>query len=526
LQNTPPPFVDAQNKGLFYGVWGLLGLHVLVWMLAHGIADSNLDGYADMLENYAWGQNLAWGSAKHPPLFAWVTGLWFVVFPTLDSFYYLLSYVNVAVGLLGVHRLAVAVRLPNLALPAVLLLCMAFPYSTLASKFNANAILLSLWPWVAVAWLHSVQRSGRSGWLWSVALGLLSAMAMLGKYYSGVFLLGIFLAAFASKEGRLWFVTVKPWLALLVFGLSLLPHLQWLRAHDFVTLLYVGEQGSGDGTDWRQVFRFAMAPMAYWLLPWLLSAWLYAPGQPSFRQRLIGFPVRLICCWRPQGWADTLFWLAMLPWLITLVFGATGFVALSLPWAIPVGFGFSLLWLRNLSTAEADVPRITAQLRLAMMGWCALVLIISPWYLWHQAKDGTENHYLPRREAARELLKGWQERHPAQPLRWVGGAWAENALLAFYGDPSIQVIPGVPDQFPATVNPLPSWQLQGGMLLCPLGPVEKPIATDCPQHMQAWLDANGHPAQAIRVTVQSQGMRFTKHMPFAYVAYDYLPIRP
>jgi hypothetical protein len=68
----------------------VLGLHVAVWVLAHGMADTNLDSYADMLENYAWGQDLAWGSAKHPPLFAWVTGVWFAIFPTRDSAYHLL----------------------------------------------------------------------------------------------------------------------------------------------------------------------------------------------------------------------------------------------------------------------------------------------------------------------------------------------------------------------------------------------------------------------------------------------------
>ena len=139
-----------------------MSIHVLAWVLAHGIADTNLDSYADMLENYAWGQDWAWGSAKHPPLFAWITGIWFVIFPTTDTAYHLLSYLNVAVGLLGVYRLAQAMDRHDLALPAVVLLSMAFPYSTLAVKFNANAILLSLWPWVAVAWLTSVKLSASS----------------------------------------------------------------------------------------------------------------------------------------------------------------------------------------------------------------------------------------------------------------------------------------------------------------------------------------------------------------------------
>jgi 4-amino-4-deoxy-L-arabinose transferase-like glycosyltransferase len=172
---------NHKNNAFLPWIWLLLGLHVGVWVVAHGISDTNLDGYADMLENFAWGQTFEWGSAKHPPLFAWITGAWFTVFPTIDAAYHLLSYANAALGLLGVYRLAQGIGRDDLALPSVLLLCMAFPYSTLAVKFNANAILLSVWPWVAVAWVHSIQREGRHGWWWSIGLGALSALAMLAK---------------------------------------------------------------------------------------------------------------------------------------------------------------------------------------------------------------------------------------------------------------------------------------------------------------------------------------------------------
>ena len=504
----------------------MLGLHVLVWVIAHGIADTNLDSYADMLENYAWGQELTWGSAKHPPLFAWVTGIWFTIFPTLDTAYHLLSYVNVAVGLLGVYRLAQAMARPDLALPAVVLLCMAFPYSTLAVKFNANAILLSVWPWAAVAWVHSIRAEGREGWTWSIALGVLAALAMLGKYYSGVFLLALFLAAFASHAGRSWFLTAKPWLTLLVFGISLLPHIYWLQGHEFVTLHYVSEQGTEDSINWRLLSKFAIAPIGYWLVPWLLCTVLCAPQGISRWEILRTWPARMWRSWSPQGWDDTLFWFAMLPWAITLVFGITGFVELSLPWAIPIGCGFSLLWLRNLGRNQEITPLITQRLLKCLGVWFFIVVAVSPWYAWHQAKDGTENHYLPRREAAVALLHSWQERHPDVPLVWVGGQWAESALVAFYGDHTLRVVPEVPDQFPATVNPLPNWQAHAGLLICPMGPVSQPITTDCPERIQAWLQSHGQHTTPLTITVQSQGMRFPLEMPFTYMAFEYLPHKP
>lgn len=229
--------------------------------------------------------------------------------------------------------------------------------------------------------------------------------------------------------------------------------------------------------------------------------------------------------WQPQGWDDGLFWMAMLPWAITLVFGITGFVELSLPWAIPIGYGFSLLWLRNLNQSHEATEEATHRLLKCLIAWFVIVVLLSPWYAWHQANEGTENHYLPRREAAAAVLQTWQERHPDVPLQWVGGQWAESALLAFYGDHHLRVVPEVPDQFPATVNPLPNWQMRAGVLLCPLGPVNKLANTDCPQRMHAWLETQGQSTTPVTITVKSEGMRFPIDKPFSYMMFEYLPAK-
>ena len=137
----------------------LLILNLLVWVVARFISDTNLDPYGDMLENFAWGQEFSWGTHKHPPLIGWVTALWFSILPRNDTAYHLLSYLNVLLGLVGVYRVAIVLGFARVAVPTVLLLAMALPYSTLAVKFNANAILLSLWPWVVFGWLKSQQET-------------------------------------------------------------------------------------------------------------------------------------------------------------------------------------------------------------------------------------------------------------------------------------------------------------------------------------------------------------------------------
>lgn len=108
------------------GLLWMVTLACLLWALVSWLANGNLDGYHDMLENYAWSQPLQLGTHKHPPFFAWVVGLWFMVFPQNDAFYRLLSYANVGVGLWGVYVLGRRLGLARLAPLGALLLLWCF----------------------------------------------------------------------------------------------------------------------------------------------------------------------------------------------------------------------------------------------------------------------------------------------------------------------------------------------------------------------------------------------------------------
>ncbi len=502
----------------------LLALYVAGWMLAQSLAASNLDGYADMLENYAWGQTLAWGSFKHPPLVGWIAGLWFRLFPTHDSLYFLLSYAAAAVGLLGIYRLAVATGLGRLA-AAVLLQMFALPYGTLAAKFNANTVLLPLWPWVAYAWWSCVHGERRS-WSMPLALGATAALAMLGKYYSGVLLLALGLLTVALPDGRRWLGTAKPWLALGVLLVLLLPHLAWLDSHDYVTFRYLGEQG-GEGVAWAQLLKFIAAPLLYWGIALAVCvAW--------FRDRRVRWWRRIVLAWQPRGWGDALFWVAMLPHGLTLLFGLSGMVELSLPWAIPIGFGFPLLWLRNLSQLDAGADAgagAGADTGGPLPLRQSLVILLSVMFAGGLAEgvrvalQGGEIAYLPRREAARELLSRWDALHPARRPAWVGGLWAENAALAFYGDPGLRVIPGMPDEFPASLDRTVAarWSAEPGLIYCPPVARHPGAQAECEADALRWLQGQGLPVQKIEFEASRSGWRFPRARPLRHVAYLVLP---
>ncbi len=501
-------------------IWQILSVYVLTWTLAQSISSPNLDGYGDMLESFAWGQTFDWGSFKHPPLIGWIAGLWFRVLPPSDPMFFMLSFGATALGLLGIFRLAQALGLGRLSVAAVVVQMYALPYSTLAAKFNANSILLTLWPWVAYFWWTCISER-RVGLFHPLMLGLTAAIAMLGKYYSGVLLLSLGLLTLVLPAGRRWLGSWQPWFALAVMAAALLPHLTWLAHHDYVTLHYVREQGSGS-VSWTNLLKFLLSPLMYWGIALGICV-------AAFRGQGTRWWQRLWLAWKPSGAGDALFWLALLPYGLTLLFGLSGFVELSLPWSIPVGFAFPLLWLRNL--AATDLGRVSSPERdywsepvrrifyalpvIVIIGACAKTAL--------DIRRGDELSSLPRREAAAAVLAEWRSLSPTTPPAWVGGEWAENATLAFYGDPKIRVIPGLPGEFPVTLDARDDWLRLPGLIYCP--PVVKnPSAqSGCETAARGWLAAHDLPIRQIEVDASRAGWRFGQARRFHYSAFVVLP---
>ena len=496
----------------------------LAWALGSFLSSGNLDGYNDMLENYAWAQPFLLGTHKHPPFFAWVVGVWFSVFPQTDWAYRLLSYANVAVGLAGVVFLGRRLGLGRLAYWGALLLLWSFPYTSLAGKFNANSQLLSVWPWAAGLLLASWQEKGLKGFVYSIGLGVVTAACMLSKYYSGVFLAGFLLPIFLHPQGRQWLLTVRPYLALLAFGLALLPHIAWMSSHDWAPIGYAMSQGDG-GVVWRYVARFTFSPIFYWLPAWLALCLVFAKVQSRAEGQSWGscVPTMLWKSWMPQGKDDVLFWLAFTPWALTLVCGILGVAELSTPWAIPIGYAFALLWLRNLNALQPQaMEQALAKLGKAWWWVVAAVVVLSVVVAVLNARKQDTGYYRPTEDAAQAIVQAWKARNPNQTLGWVGGEWAENAMISFYALPGLRTVPEMPDSYPAQLAGLTDWQSHNGLLLCPLGLASARHSgeTACQQEAQQWLAEQGLSVTPRVLTIERQGWRFPKPMPFAYAVYD------
>ena len=111
--------------------------------------------HPDMAELILWSRDLSLGYLKHPPLAAWVVGLWFSIFPLNDWSYYLLAMLMPAIALWIVWRLPADYLDAEKRVAGVALLMLVPFYDFHALKFNVNTVLLPMWAATTWCFLHS-----------------------------------------------------------------------------------------------------------------------------------------------------------------------------------------------------------------------------------------------------------------------------------------------------------------------------------------------------------------------------------
>ncbi|WP_338621133.1 glycosyltransferase family 39 protein [Paludibacterium sp. THUN1379] len=471
-------------------------LSVMVWYLISQIAFTNLDSYGDMIEAYVFTPFWELGTFKHPPLTGWVAKAWFAVMPHSVWAFYLLSSLGMLIGMLGVWRLADEFVSRERQALVLMALSLTLPFSTLAFKFNANSILLPIWPWLTLMFVRSLKGAH---WRHAIALGVLAALGMLGKYYTGVLLVSMLATALATRSGRRWLCTPAPWLALLTFAFCLLPHVLWVLHHGDSTLAYVGRKADHH-VDWKHLFSFLLSPLTYCGVAWGLM--LVAAYRGSLRQRLIA-SLRL-----KDRRNDVLFWLTLSPMLITALFALSGYVKLALHWSIPLAYIMPLFWLSRASDWQPE--RARALLRALPSVWAGLMLLAAAFNV-GQALSGKACHYRDDAGAARAIV----EARPQHRLSWIGGNWPEAAIVPFFADASVRVIPGVPDQLPPGVTPVDNWQSRPGALLCRIDDAA------CQQKASDWLQGHGRSKHPLLISSEREGWLFPLKVPTQYLVYWY-----
>jgi 4-amino-4-deoxy-L-arabinose transferase-like glycosyltransferase len=393
---------------------------VAVWSAYFAISEIATAIHNDMAEAYVWGQEFQLGYNQHPPFFAWIAGLWFLVFPRAGWAFAILSTINAGIGLIGAWRLVGRfARGPTRVAATAMLLLTPF-YTFLAYKYNANSIFLSLWPWMLYFFVRSLDERKLGD---AALFGLFVGLALLSKYYALILVATCGLAALQHPERRRWFAGPSPWLAAAVAALVVAPHLWWLATHGAPPLRYLARvSGRGYGATARyaataffgalaqNAIAVAAAIFVAGLGPAALAANASARWrEPRFRMLAILTAAPLLltvaAAFVLRNKVSTNMLIATFPLAPLLAIEATG--------------------ARNVERLAALAVKLAAALSLAALAASPAVAVARAWI----SRD--QNDVEPRQELAIAATLFWREA-TGRPLTYVGGTRFYDNGVVFY----------------------------------------------------------------------------------------------
>src|SRR5271168_4424739 len=209
-----------------------------VWTLYAVLSKLTQDIHFDMGEMVSWSREVTLGTPKHPPLPAWLVGIWFTVFPLQEWAFYLLSMATATFALWVAWMIAGRYLDGEKRAVGLALLTLVPFFNFHALKYNANSAMTPFWALTTWFFLRSFE-SRSAGW--AVLAGLAAAASMLVKYWSVVLLAGLGIAALADPRRALYFRSSAPYITVVVGAAALAPHLWWLYTHGFAAFGYALE---------------------------------------------------------------------------------------------------------------------------------------------------------------------------------------------------------------------------------------------------------------------------------------------
>lgn len=412
--------VDAESASPVVMAALLITVHTLVWTVASDVMRWPGVLWDDMLEAYSWAQDWQLGYYKHPPFYAWIVGVWFQIFPRADWAFYLLSAANVGIGFVGVWWLAGRFVKREAQLLSVLLLTFMPYYNFMASNFNANTVLLSLWPWTTYAFVRSLEKRTLA---WGMLFGVLAGICLLSKYYSILLLASCFVASLLHPDARRYYTSPAPYVAAIMAVLVFSPHVWWAVTNDYPTVKYaLSKTGQGWAYNCYKAFSAGLAGIGLNLL----AAAIFVSALGRRRPALRGDAWRKIV-------APNRRWLLVLtlgPLVLTLALGMVGYVKVLLNFLIPVFFMAPLMLLiafEQAITAQA-VRGVVRTVVIFMIG-AMIVAPIAAYTTFAMQLKGT-SEITP--EAARDAAREWHKAF-SHPLKIVTGSEQNSLAQVFYG---------------------------------------------------------------------------------------------
>ena len=404
--------------------------------------------HIDSLEAYAWGREFRLGYYKHPPFWAWVAGLWFMIFPKTDWCFWLLSELNGALGLAGAYALMGRFCGQRTRVLCVLLLMLTPFYQFNALRFNANTVLLSIWPWTMYFFVRSIETQRI---VFAIACGVLAGFALLSKYFGLVLIGSCVVASLTHYNRKSYYASAAPYISLFVAIALFAPHVFWLFRDGFQPLAYMATKiDLRDRHISDSFFQFIGASAAFFIVPLallLLARWRGGRASKPIPASANGRSFENV--------------IAFLPFILTLIAGSAGHTALAVPFGVPIFSLAALPLLRLIAPNEDKALTYARGTVIALMAACAIAAPFLPGiFIRMKHKD----HIRPHVEAAQAAIALWSENTGA-PLRYAGGDRMSSLSLTFRSGENTSEFNGFNYRWSPAVSP-EKLRSHGLLVLC------------------------------------------------------------
>jgi hypothetical protein len=430
----------------------LLVCFVALWTITNIITNLAVSLPIDTVETFALSRDLSLGYIKHPPLINWITAAWFRLMPIKTWSFFLLAMLNVALSLWLVWRAASYVADPRRRIMAVALLGFTTIYTFRAANFNHNAISLTLWPMVVLAFFASIERTQ---FLWSVLFGAACGVAILGKYYAGLIILACFICSFLHPNARSYWRSTRPVISIITCALVIFPNIYWLINNHYVSITYHIHQ------EYRDAFAplikpALLSPFAYiaYLLPIVVVIWFLLRPWTLEAIRSVAFE------WRAKR--AVIGCIAFVPGLLPLLLMPLAGIVPHGPWAFPSYFFVPLAILTG--------PFLFVTYRAATMtvGLFAIVtlgmLAVSPILMLGNFVFAKSAKVAPYSELAQIMTDRWRNR-TGRRLDFISGEAGPVWSVSFYSLDHPKVFPGYSERPPQSEIET-QWKERGILALC------------------------------------------------------------
>jgi 4-amino-4-deoxy-L-arabinose transferase-like glycosyltransferase len=173
LMQASADFVRQSSGARLLGV--TLTAYAVLWLLYFSVSHATVDIHFDVSEASVWARTFSLGY-KHPPMMAWIFRAWLAVFPRTDWAAYLLAVANLAATLAMTWMILRDHLDKERALVGMTALILVPFYTFLASRLNANTVMMPFWAATVLFYLRA-RRNVR--WTDAVLAGVFAGLTFL-----------------------------------------------------------------------------------------------------------------------------------------------------------------------------------------------------------------------------------------------------------------------------------------------------------------------------------------------------------